>query len=316
MTPIFSVIVPVYNRPEEVAELLDSLTKQSFKEFEVIIVEDGSAIDCKEICDGYQNELELYYYAVTNGGPGLARNIGFRKAKTDFFIVFDSDCLIPSTYMASLRDAMKRRFDAFGGPDAAHHGFGMVQKAVSYAMTSFLTTGGIRGKGSSVEKFKPRSFNMGLSREVFEKTGGFSSMRYGEDIDFSIRMEKEGFKTVLIEECYVYHKRRTNLIDFYHQVKESGKARIDLNERHPGSLKVVHLFPSVYSVGLLLLIATSFITLNWMFMIPLLLYWLLIFTESLVTTLNPLTALLAILTSNLMLLGYGYGLIKNWFFKA
>ena len=157
---------------------------------------------------------------------------------------------------------------------------------------------------------------MGISRSVFEKTGGFSSMRYGEDIDFSIRIEKEGFRTVLLEECFVYHKRRTNLLDFYHQVKESGKARIDLKERHPGSLKLVHLFPSIYSLGLLLLISVSFVTMNWLFLLPLAFYWSMILIEALISTRNPITAIMAVVTSNLMLIGYGYGLIKNWFFKA
>jgi GT2 family glycosyltransferase len=192
----------------------------------------------------------------------------------------------------------------------------MMQKAVNHAMTSFLTTGGIRGSKSSVEKFKPRSFNMGLSREVFRKTGGFSSMRYGEDIDFSLRIEDAGFKTVLLEDCFVYHKRRTNLGGFYKQVKESGKARIELRDRHPGSLRTVHLFPSAYSLFLLFSLVFAMITMNGWVLLPLCVYWLLIFLEALLKTYNPITSLLAVITSNLMLIGYGYGFIKSWFFRA
>ena len=312
----YSVVVPVYNRPEEVDELLQSLTEQTYKDFEVIIVEDGSKRDSRSICERYGEQLDLKYFAKENEGPGLARNYGFQKAGTDFFVIFDSDCLIPPEYFENLDNYRKERFDAYGGPDAAHSKFGMLQKAVNHAMTSFLTTGGIRGKSSSVEKFKPRSFNMGISREVFQKTGGFSSMRYGEDIDFSLRIEEEGLKTVLLEDCFVYHKRRTNLAGFYRQVKESGKARIELRDRHPGSLKLVHHFPAAYSLFLLLSLVVAIAKMQWLFMAPVFLYWVLIFLEALFRTFNPITALLSVITSNLMLIGYGYGFIKNWFFRA
>ena len=187
----YSIIVPVYNRPDEVDELLESLTNQSVKDFEVIIVEDGSSIPCKEVCDKYADKLDLHYYNKPNSGPGQSRNYGAERANGEYVIVLDSDVVLPTDYIKAINEELDREHaDAFGGPDEAHSSFTDTQKAISYSMTSFFTTGGIRGGKKNLDKFYPRSFNMGISKKAYMALGGFSKMRFGEDIDFSIRIFK------------------------------------------------------------------------------------------------------------------------------
>lgn len=304
----FSIIIPVYNRPDEVEELLDTLIVQSNKNFELIIVEDGSEIKCDEIIKNCKADFEINYFFKENGGPASARNYGMTKAKHDYFIFFDSDCLIPANYFDIVSQSLNKNYvDAFGGPDAAHESFTPIQKAISYSMTSFFTTGGIRGGNEKMEQFKPRSFNMGYSRKVYEKTQGFSNMRFGEDVDMSLKILKNGFCTKLIKEAFVYHKRRTDFRKFYKQVYNSGIARINLFMRHPKSLKIVHLFPSVFMIGTIFLLILSFI--KWIFIAPILLYIILIFIDSLLNNKSIKVALLSVLASFVQLFGYGLGFL-------
>jgi len=307
----FSIIVPVYNRPDEVEELLESLTKQKSGEFEVVIVEDGSVEKCDKIVERYQSMLDIGYYFKENGGPAMARNHGMEKAKYDYFIFFDSDCIIPITYFNVANKVLTDSYsDAYGGPDAAHESFTTIQKAISYAMTSFFTTGGIRGGNEKMEQFKPRSFNMGYSRKVYEKTGGFSNMRFGEDVDMSLKILDNGFKTQLIKEAFVYHKRRTDFKKFFKQVYNSGIARINLEKRHPGSLKLVHAMPATFALGTFFLLILS--VFQWLFLTPVIFYILLLFADALVKTKSLTDALIAIPAAFTQLYGYGIGFIVSF----
>lgn len=307
----FSIIIPVYNRPDEVEELLDSLTAQEGGDFEVVIVEDGSDLKCDKIVEKYQAELDLSYYFKENAGPAMARNYGMEKAKYDYFIFFDSDCIIPSRYFIVANKVLTENYtDAFGGPDAAHESFTTIQKAISYSMTSFFTTGGIRGGNEKMEKFKPRSFNMGYSRDVYEKTGGFSNMRFGEDVDMSLKIMGNNFKTQLIKDAFVYHKRRTDFRKFFKQVYNSGIARINLSKRHPGSMKLVFLMPSAFVVGTLSMLFLS--VFHWMFAVPLAFYIVMLFIDALLKTKELNVALTCIPSSFTQLFGYGIGFMVSF----
>lgn len=304
-----SLIIPVFNRPDEIDELLESLSKQSYKNFDLVIVEDGSTDKCDRIIEKYKSELDIKYYFKENTGPGQSRNYGFERAGGNYCIFLDSDCVIPSDYVKIVTGSLEENYiDAFGGPDRAHPDFSLLQKAINYSMTSFFTTGGIRGGSEKLDKFYPRSFNMGYSREVFEKTGGFSKMRFGEDIDMSIRILKNGFKTKLIKEAYVYHKRRTNLRQFYKQVINSGIARISLYKRHPESLKLVHFAPAVFTIGSLSLLVLSILWSPY-FLLPLGLHMLMVFLDSALRNRCIRIGLLSILTSYIQLFGYGIGFL-------
>jgi len=307
----FSIIIPVFNRPNEVDELLESLLKQNYNEFEVIIVEDGSQIDCKSIINKFKEKLDIQYFQKENGGPAMARNFGIEKAKYGYFIFFDSDCIIPENYFSIVNQRLTENYtDAFGGPDAAHESFTIIQKAISYSMTSFFTTGGIRGGNEKMEQFKPRSFNMGYSRKVFEKTGGFSNMRFGEDVDMSLKILDNGFKTQLIKEAFVYHKRRTDFRKFFKQVYNSGIARINLEKRHPGSLKLVHAMPAAFLLGTVFLVLIS--VFSWIFLLPIALYTTIIFFDALIKTKSSSVALASIFSSFTQLYGYGSGFIVSF----
>jgi glycosyltransferase involved in cell wall biosynthesis len=307
----FSIIIPVFNRPDEVEELLESLTKQKSGNFEVIIVEDGSQNKCDQVVEKYKSRLDISYFLKENGGPALARNFGSEKAKYDYLVFFDSDCIIPETYFEIIAIALSEKYtDAYGGPDAAHKSFTTIQKAISYTMTSFFTTGGIRGGNEKMEKFKPRSFNMGYSRNVFEKTGGFSDMRFGEDVDMSLKILGNGFETQLVKDAYVYHKRRTDFRKFFRQVYNSGIARINLHKRHPGSLKLVHAVPAVFTLGSIALLILSLF--HWIFLCPFLFYILLIFSGALLKTKEIKVALAAIPAAFTQLFGYGLGFLLSF----
>jgi len=249
----FSIIIPLYNRPQEIDELLHTLTQQTYTQFEVLIIEDGSKIDAKDIVDSYADSLDIKYFYKENGGQGFARNFGFEHAKGDYFVIFDSDCLIPIDYLEIVKNyLLEYPLDAYGGPDGAHPSFTPVQKAISYSMTSPFTTGGIRGNKKHIGQFHPRSFNMGISREVWERTGGFILTRLGEDIEFSIRIQSMGFKIGLIPDAIVFHKRRTDLKQFYKQLHFFGRARINIYKHFPSELKIVHFFPALFTLFLLL----------------------------------------------------------------
>ena len=353
----YSIIVPVFNRPDEVDELLQSLCGQTIKDFEVIIVEDGSTKPCEEVCKKYEGQLDLKYFMKPNSGPGQSRNYGADRALGEWLIILDSDVVLPNGYL----EAVEKTFNyplgpqgrlpeqelstinsiaAFGGPDAAHPSFTPIQKAISYSMTSFFTTGGIRGGKKKLDKFYPRSFNMGIRRDVYQQLGGFTKMRFGEDIDFSYRIVEAGHQTMLIPEAWVWHKRRTDLKKFFRQVYNSGIARINLEKRHPGTMKLVHMLPTVFTVGVigLLLLLCLGIALyaegewldanglrptdnmhqgvGFMFcilaLLPLLLYSLIIFIESSIRNKSLWVGLLSIPAAFTQLMGYGLGFIEAW----
>ena len=312
--PRFSVIVPVYNRIDEVDDLLKSLSEQSCKDFEAVIVEDGSSQPCKDVISKYADKVDVKYYYKENEGRSIARNYGLERATGDYFIFFDSDCVIPPDYFKTLSAALDRNpVDCFGGPDAAHESFSTTQKAINYSMTSFLTTGGIRGGKVQLEKFVPRTFNMGYSRKVWEKVGGFREM-FSEDIDMSTRIRQAGFSIGLIREAFVYHKRRVNMKLFARQVYVFGMSRITLKLLYPDSLKLVHTLPAVFVVGSLMLIALACLV-SWWFITPLLAYFLAIFLTALVSTKSLIIACKALPASIIQLTGYGCGFIKAFTLK-
>jgi len=248
----FSIIIPLYNRPQEIKELLESLTLQTYKAFEVLVIEDGSVKDAAEVIKSFTDQLDVKYFVKPNEGQGFARNFAFGRAQGNYFIIFDSDCLIPADYLQIVNDSLTTNWlDAYGGPDDAHPSFTATQKAISYSMTSPFTTGGIRGNKKGIGQFHPRSFNMGISRQVWEKAGGFIITRLGEDIEFSIRIHSMGFKIGLIPDAKVYHKRRTNFLQFYKQLHFFGRARINVYKFFPKGLKAVHFFPSIFTLYLI-----------------------------------------------------------------
>ena len=255
--PKYSVIIPVYNRPDEIRELLESLVLQEFKDFEVLVIEDGSTLDCENEVIHFQEKLNIRYFKKPNSGQGFSRNFGMEKAGGDYFVIFDSDCIIPPNYFTEVNEALKeRKLDAWGGPDAAHSSFTDVQKAISYSMTSLFTTGGIRGRKKHAGTYHPRSFNMGISREIFQKVGGFAITRMGEDIEYSIRIIKAGFKVALVDKAIVFHKRRTNFAQFYKQLHFFGRARINIGRFYKEEIKLVHLFPALFTLGLAISLST------------------------------------------------------------
>lgn len=307
----YSIIVPVYNRPDEVDELLESLTHQVFRNFEVVIVEDGSDKRCDEVCNRYKDLLPLRYYYKKNSGPGNSRNFGVDYANGDYVIILDSDVVVPPHYLSAIDEELSReQCDFFGGADAAHASFTPVQKAISYSMTSFFTTGGIRGGKKKLDKFYPRSYNMGVRRTAYQDLGGFSRMRFGEDIDFSYRLIENGYKSRLFPEAWVWHKRRTDLRKFFRQVYNSGIARINLEKRHPGTMKPVHLLPMLFTLGVLLLLLLS----PWCLwtLTPLLAYALIICIHSSVVNKSLRVGLLSVPAAFTQLMGYGLGFINAW----
>jgi glycosyltransferase involved in cell wall biosynthesis len=312
----FSIIIPLYNRPVEINELLDSLCQQSYRNFEVLVIEDGSVNDAKDIVDSYRDRLKLSYYFKQNSGQGFSRNFGFERAKGDYFVIFDSDIIVPTNYLSVVRAGIAQLgLDAYGGPDAAHESFTPIQKAISYAMTSPFTTGGIRGNKKHVGQFHPRSFNMGLSRKVYEKVGGFILTRLGEDIEYSIRIQSQGFKIGLIPEALVYHKRRTSFYQFYKQLHFFGRARINIYKHFPSELKLVHFFPAIFTCGLGVLFLSN------LFFRPLaqlgnslfLAYILLIFFHASISTKSIKIGFLSTIASLIQLTAYGLGFIQDFF---
>jgi glycosyltransferase involved in cell wall biosynthesis len=312
--PKYSVIVPVFNRPEEMDELLNSLVDQTFKNFEVIIVEDGSTIDSKVVVEKYSDKLSIYYFFKTNSGPGPSRNIGFEKARGEYFVVFDSDCILPSTYFESVEKFLSTtNLDAWGGPDRGHDNFTSLQRAMAHTMSSFLTTGGIRGAKKIIGNYQPRSFNMGISKETFLKTGGFRFDRFAEDIELSVHMKKLGLKVGLIPEAYVFHKRRATLSQFFHQVSNFGKGRVQVGESHPGEIKLVHWFPSFFLIGIFLTLILFFFN-KWLGLAGVLgysLYFILIGIEGFFKTKSTMVSVLSIPSAFIQMVGYGSGFLAQ-----
>lgn len=319
----YSIIIPVYNRPDELEELLATLVHQRYKDFEVVVVEDGSTEDSGSVIDKFKSELDIVYHVQENTGQGFARNAGFEIAKGDYFIIFDSDCLIPAHYLELLDQTLeKRKLDAFGGPDAAHSSFTTIQKAISYAMTSFFTTGGIRGKKQHLGPYHPRSFNMGIRRKVFEDIGGFRITRLGEDIDFSIRIIDAGYKTGLIEGAYVYHKRRTDFGRFFNQLYFFGQARINIYKMHPSELKLVHFFPAIFALGFFGALLMSFLGLfigHPIMVLPLFLfniYGILVFFDATAKNRSFLVGLYSVPAAFIQLCAYGMGFINDFWSRV
>lgn len=308
---LFSFIVPVYNRPNEVRELLESLEKQTYaKPYEIVIVEDGSTISSEAEVACF-SQLPISYYVKENSGPGDSRNYGMGKAKGNYFIVLDSDCILPPHYLVTAEKSLQTEYvDCYGGPDAAHTSFSTVQKAINYAMTSLWTTGGIRGGKKSVDRFQPRSFNMGISKKAFEKTGGYGNIHPGEDPDLTIRIWNNGFTTKLIPEAYVYHKRRIDWSKFYIQVNKFGMVRPILNKWHPETVKITYWFPTLFCLGFIGALFAIFIGFPW-FMYGYGLYFGVVFFDSLWKNKNTIIALLSVVAVGIQFVGYGSGFIKS-----
>ena len=323
----YSIIVPVFNRPDEVNELLESLAHQKEKDFEVIVVEDGSQKPCKDICEHYKDMMDIHYYYKENSGPGQSRNYGAERATGEYLLILDSDVVLPERYLKAVSDELSREpADAFGGPDKAHSSFTDTQKAISYSMTSFFTTGGIRGGKKKMDKFYPRSFNMGIRKDVYLHLNGFSNMRFGEDIDFSIRIFKAGYKCRLFPEAWVWHKRRTDFHKFWRQVYNSGIARINLYKKYPESLKLVHLLPMVFTLGVIgtlalfiaglilysmnMGIGTLYLSYICLFLIAL--YAIALFADSTKQNRSIKIGFLSIRAAFTQLTGYGCGFLSAW----
>lgn len=311
----FSIVVPVYNRPKEIAELLASLTRQEYTNFEVIIVEDGSTETCKSEVEAFSEQLNIRYFFIPNEGQGFARNYGMKHANGDYFVLFDSDCIIPPEYLRVLHDAItERSLDAHGGPDTAMEDFSSIQQAINYSMTSILTTGGIRGKIKDRSNYQARGYNMGLSKAAFELSGGFVDPNKGEDIELSIRLKKLGLKLELVEEAYVYHKRRNTLLSFFKQSYSFGQNRVNVSRYHPGAIKAVHLLPSLFLAYTLFVILYSLLgqPYNELVLGSLILWFILIFGHATWTTRSPWIGFLSLITSFGQLNAYGIGLISEW----
>ena len=311
----FSIIVPVYNRPNEIDELLNSLTKQNFSDdFEVLIIEDGSAIKGDTIVEKYKSKLKIKYFFKENTGAGASRNFGMQRALGNYFIILDSDVILPEHYLSEVKKGLDIKYtDAFGGPDTAHESFTPIQKAINYAMTSMLTTGGIRGKKQAFGKFQPRSFNLGLSKIAFEKTQGFSKMKNGEDIDLTFRLWENEFDTQLLEKAFVYHKRRSSLKQFFKQTHGFGTARPILNKKYPETAKFTYWFPGLFIIGFaisIILTIFGFSQILYFYGV----YFSLIWLDSLFKSKNLSVAFLSIAASLTQFIGYGIGFLQSQFF--
>ncbi|MGK6353262.1 glycosyltransferase [Parapedobacter sp. DT-150] len=322
MNYFFSIIIPLYNRPQEIDELLESLTHQTYTAFEVLVIEDGSTRDARAVVERYRDRLDVHYYFKPNEGQGFTRNFGFERASGNYFVIFDSDCLIPPDYLTRVSRFLETTpLAAYGGPDAAHESFSPTQKAISYAMTSPFTTGGIRGNKQHIGTFHPRSFNMGVSRTAWEQVGGFKLTRLGEDIEYSIRIQAAGFAIGLIPEAVVYHKRRTDFGQFYKQLHFFGRARINIYKHFPDELKAVHFFPAAFVCFLLVLLVLNL----WAMVVTshrppitligntiLLVYTLLIFVHAWIKTRSLPVAGLSVVASFVQLVAYGLGFIQDF----
>lgn len=318
-----SIIIAVYQRADELHELLQSLSRQTDSDFEVIIVDDGSTIKLDKVIHSFRNQLNINYFYKENSGAGKSRNYGMERAVGNYFIFLDSDTIAPKNYIQTVRKELTENYvDAFGGPDAADEGFSDLQKAISFSMTSFLTTGGIRGGKKHIGKFQPRSFNMGISKEAFLKTGGFGNLRIGEDPDLSMTLWENGFKTRLFPDAKVYHKRRSSMEKFAKQVFQFGIARPILNHRHPNYTRLTFWFPSLFVIGLIISILTFFIStigedyLVSLFRVPLLIYliyFVLIFSYSSLQSKSIKVGFLSIITTFIQFSCYAYGFLKSWF---
>lgn len=307
-----SFIIPVYNRPGEVTELLESFVAlKTNLDYEIVIVEDGSHLDSKQVVEIFKSKLNISYFYKENSGPGDSRNFGMKRANGNYFIILDSDCILPSNYLNEVVKSLKTDYvDCFGGPDAAHQSFSNLQKAINFAMTSFITTGGIRGNKKSVNTFQPRSFNMGISKKAFKASNGFGRIHPGEDPDLTIRLWNLGFKTKLIPDAYVFHKRRISWKNFYNQVFKFGMVRPILNYWHPQTKKVTYWFPSVFSIGLVVSVMLFLFQFKWL-LFCFILYFIITFILALLSSNSLLVSLLSLMAVVVQFFGYGYGFLKS-----
>ncbi|UCA59770.1 glycosyltransferase [Chryseobacterium rhizoplanae] len=313
MNPSISIIVAIYNRKDELFELLTSLTQQTDKEFEIIIVDDGSIIDLKPTIRSFEEILDIKYFRKDNSGPGLTRNYGAHRAANDWLVFVDSDVIVEKDYIEHIKkDILTISCDAFGGADKAHKGFNLMQKAISYSMTSVFTTGGIRGSKKAVSKFQPRSFNMGVKKAVFEKVGGFSEMRIGEDPDLSMTLWENGFTTAFFDDIAVYHKRRVDFGKFSKQVYQFGCARPILNQRHPNYVKISFAFPTLFLLGYVMGFIEYFMLGKGFILSFYGLYTFLVFFHALLLTKNISIAGMAVISTYIQMFSYGYGFFKSW----
>jgi len=308
----YSFIIPVFNRPEEIRELLQSMTELRWAgTFEIVIIEDGSTLSSEKVVREFQDRLQISYYFKPNSGPGDSRNYGMRKARGNYFLILDSDVILPPDYLKEVDSFLSSNFyDCFGGPDAAHHSFSDKQKAINYAMTSLLTTGGIRGRKRAFNKFQPRSFNMGLSKKAFEASGGYNNINPGEDPDLSLRLLKLGFETTLIPNAVVFHKRRINWEKFYRQVHKFGLVRPILNLWHPGSGKITYWFPSLFIIGLLFAIIFFLLGVS-IFLLCYLSYFIIVGLGAGIKNKSLTIGLAAIIATFIQFSGYGYGFLES-----
>ena len=310
----FSFILPVFNRPDELKELLQSfIAIEGDIDFEIVIVEDGSDIDCKSVVKGFEASLNISYYSKPNSGPGASRNYGMLKAKGNYFIILDSDCLLPPQYLKVVTNELQKEFvDCYGGPDAADKSFTNLQKAINFAMTSFITTGGIRGSKSKNKKFQPRSFNMGISKAAFKASGGFGNIHPGEDPDLSIRLTKLGFKSKLLNDAFVYHKRRISWSKFYKQVYKFGLVRPILNLWHPTTNRQIYWLPTMFCIGFIIgIICAAFG--NYFVLMLYGLYIAFAFLLAIIQTKSLVIGVQAIFAIFVQFFGYGLGFIKSSF---
>ena len=312
MNLFFSFIIPVYNRPEEIKELLESFLHQTYTwAYEIVIVEDGSTLSSEKVIDAFKDELYISYYKKPNSGPGDSRNYGMKRAKGNYYIILDSDCILPPEYLEEVDKSLQNYYvDCYGGPDAAHASFSLVQKAINYAMTSVLTTGGIRGNKTAVNKFQPRSFNMGISKAIFEDVGGFGNIHPGEDPDLTIRIWNKGYKTKLILEAFLYHKRRIDWSKFFIQVNKFGMVRPILNTWYPKNSKVTYWFPTFFCLAFIVALVLWLLGFN-IFMFFYVCYYVIIFIDSLIKNKSIPIALLSLLAVSIQFIGYGYGFLKS-----
>lgn len=310
----FSFIIPVYNRPDETQELLQSFeTLKTDTSFEVVIVEDGSTVSSEHVIDLYKDKLNISYFFKENSGPGDSRNFGMNNAKGNYFIILDSDCILPENYLTEVEKSLSENYvECFGGPDAAHDSFSNLQKAINFSMTSFITTGGIRGNKKSVDTFQPRSFNMGISKKAFRASKGFGRIHPGEDPDLSIRLWNLGYKTKLIPNAIVYHKRRISWRKFYKQVNKFGLVRPILSKWHPSTKKIIYWFPTLFCIGFLISILLFFLSVKWAIM-AYMLYFVVAFIMALFFTKKISIALFALIAIVIQFYGYGYGFFKSTF---
>tara|TARA_R110000868_G_scaffold363781_2_gene626185 strand:- start:6975 stop:7985 length:1011 start_codon:yes stop_codon:yes gene_type:complete len=308
----FSFIIPVYNRPDEIHELLQSFKAlKTTDSYEIVIVEDGSTMPSKDIIEKFKSDLDISYFVKNNSGPGDSRNFGMKHAKGNYFIILDSDCILPNNYFNEVKQSLNMNYvDYFGGPDAAHKSFSNLQKAINFAMTSFITTGGIRGHKKSVDEFQPRSFNMGISKRAFEASNGFGSIHPGEDPDLSIRIKSLGFQSKLIPTAFVFHKRRISWLKFYKQVYKFGMVRPILNQWHPKSKNITYWFPSLFCLGLIVSVVLFFLNISWG-LVTYILYFILAFLLALFSTKSVVVSVLSLGAIMVQFFGYGYGFLKS-----